>query len=142
MWSNYRQLVKVDAIEGKVLVVGWVDCSSHHPGLDLVLLFGQQLELHVRVARLGRRILGGEVLAAVDGDDERVLVEAVPDGAVEGAEYLRAALGPGRPRDPEGRVVRRGRPPQRSPREGLQLVLVFKIAKTGIGVLQKNMDYF
>ena len=47
---THRQLVKVDPVEGEVLVVDGIECPPHHPGLYLVLLLGQQLEFHVRIA--------------------------------------------------------------------------------------------
>ena len=53
---SHRQLVEVDAIEGEVLVVDWVEGAPHHPGLHLVLLLGQQLQLDVRVAGEGEVI--------------------------------------------------------------------------------------
>ena len=51
MWRNiYRQLVEVDTVEGEVLVIDRVECSPQDPGLNLVLLLWQQLELDIRVA--------------------------------------------------------------------------------------------
>ena len=37
---------------------------------------------------LSGRVLGGQVLASVDRHDERVLVEAVPHGAVQRPQHL------------------------------------------------------
>ena len=50
IYHTYWQLVKVDAIEGEVLVIDGVQGPSQHPRLHLVLLFWQQLQLHIRVA--------------------------------------------------------------------------------------------
>ena len=46
----HRQLVKVDTVEGEVLVIDRVESSPQDPGLNLVLLLWQQLELDIRVA--------------------------------------------------------------------------------------------
>ena len=50
---SHRQLVEVDAIEGEVLVVDRVEGAPDHPGLHLVLLLGEELQLDVRVAGEG-----------------------------------------------------------------------------------------
>ena len=51
MWTNiYRQLVEVDAVKGEVLIVDRVESSPQDPGLHLVLLLWQQLQLDIRVA--------------------------------------------------------------------------------------------
>ena len=53
MWTNiYRQLVEVDTVEGEVLIVDRVESSPQDPGLHLVLLLWQQLQLDIRVTKM------------------------------------------------------------------------------------------
>ncbi len=48
---THRQLGELNPVESEVLVVDRVQSPPHHPGLHLVLLLGQELELHVRIAK-------------------------------------------------------------------------------------------
>ena len=47
--KSHLKSIKVNSIECEVLIINWVQCPSHHPGLHLVLFVRQQLQLDVRV---------------------------------------------------------------------------------------------
>ena len=50
--NTNRKLVKMDSVEGEVLVVNGVEGPAHDAGLDLVLLLWQQLQFNVGIAEM------------------------------------------------------------------------------------------
>lgn len=75
---SYLQLVRIDSIECKVLVVDRVAGLPEHSGLDFVLLVRKKLELDVRVTGAGGSVFGGQFLALKHRHDKNVFVLLVP----------------------------------------------------------------
>ena len=55
--NTNRKLVKMDSVEGEVLVVNGVEGPAHDAGLDLVLLLWQQLQFNVGIAGNKKQIV-------------------------------------------------------------------------------------
>ena len=54
---TYFQLVKVYTIKSKILIVNWIQCSSHNTSFHFVLFFRQQLQFNIRITKEKKNFL-------------------------------------------------------------------------------------